>query len=101
MRKSAIFLAYGVTVINVLTIFGKELKALNATKAHTIVVGKMMNGRLMSATKPDHALPDVNHFVLARSKTRGTVMVESSGVLAEVLPDGSREQLPQPRRIVC
>ena len=34
MRKSAILLAYGVTVINVLAIFGKELKAPKTTKTH-------------------------------------------------------------------
>ena len=51
MRKTALFLAYGVAVINVLAFFGKELKAPKTTKAHTIVAGKMINGRLMSASK--------------------------------------------------
>ena len=43
-----------------------------------------------SCPQLEHALPDVNHFVIARSKTRGTVMGESSGVLGDVLPDGTR-----------
>ena len=74
MRKTALFLVYGVTVINVLGCFGKQLKASEKDKAHTILVGKMIDGRLMSASKPKQTMPDVNHFVIARSKQRGTVM---------------------------
>ena len=50
----------------------------------------MINGRLMSASKPKQTMPDVNHFVIARSKKKGLVRDESSGVSAEFLPDGSR-----------
>ena len=68
----------------------EQLKASKKDKAHTILAGKMIDGRLMSASKPNQSLPDVNHFVIALCRKRGTVMKESSGVLADVLSDGTR-----------
>ena len=49
----------------------------------------MMDNTFMSANKPGLSVPDVNRFVIARSKIRGTGMEESSRASA-VLPDGSR-----------
>ena len=91
MTKAALLLAVGVNIINVLGQFGKNLKAFTPSYTHKMVAGKMVNKKLMSASKPGGStIPDVNHFVVGRSKVRGKGRVTPSGASAEFLPDGSR-----------
>ena len=91
LTKATIILAVGVSMINVLSEFGKNLKSFTPSYTHKMVAGKMVNKRFMSADLPGGVTtPDVNHFVAARSKVRGQGMTKASGASAALLPDGSR-----------
>ena len=90
MKKVSIILAVGVSMINVVPHFGKKLKEYEPRCIHKMMAGKMINNKLMSATTPDTPIPDVNHFVSARSKVRGHGLTKTTGASAGFLPDGSR-----------
>ena len=90
LKRVSIILAVGVTMINVLSHFGSKLKTYTPTLTHKMVAGKMVNQKLMSATKPNTMLPDVNHFVSARSIVTGQGLTETTDASAGLLPDGSR-----------
>ena len=83
-------MAVGVTMINVVSQFGSKLKPYTPKLTHKMVAGKMVTQKLMSATNPNTTLPDVNHFVSARSKVTGQGLTKTTGASAGFLPDGSR-----------
>ena len=68
MKKRAIILGVGGSMIDVVAQFGSKLKKFSPAITHKMMAGKMINKKLMSATKPNTTVPDVNHFVSARSK---------------------------------
>ena len=90
MKKVSIILAVGVSMIDVVPHFGQKLKRFEPLLTHKMVAGKMINNKLMSATKPNTTIPDVNHFVSARSKVSGHGLTKTTGASAGFLPDGSR-----------
>ena len=91
MQKVTIVLAVGVTMINVLATFGKNLPSFTPQRTLKIVAGKFVKKTLMSADLPGGVTtPDVNHFVAARSKVHGKGLTKASGASAALLPDGSR-----------
>ena len=90
MKKRYIVLGVGCTMIDVVSHFGSKLKQYTPLSTHKMVAGKMINKKLMSATKPNTTFPDVNHFVSARSKVRGKGLTKASEASAGFLPDGSR-----------
>jgi hypothetical protein len=90
MKNVSIILAVGVAMFSVVARFGGRLKAYKPTCVHKMVAGKMINQRFMSASKPKTKIPDVNHFVSARSKVSGRGLLKPPGASAEFVPDGSR-----------
>jgi len=91
MKKRSIILGVGVTMIDVVSKFAGNVKHYKSLYTHKMVAGKMINKKLMSASKPGGStIPDVNHFVIGRSKVRGQGKVRPTGASAEFLPDGSR-----------
>ena len=90
MKKRHIILGVGVTMIDVVSQFGSKLKKYTPFCTHKMVAGKMINKKLMSATKPNTTVPDVNHFVSARSKVKRQGLTKATGASAGFLPDGSR-----------
>ena len=80
----------GATMIDVVSQFGSKLKPYKPSVTHKMVAGKMINNELMSATKPNTTVPDVNHFVSARSKVQGQGLTKVTRASAAFLPDGSR-----------
>ena len=90
MSKRHILLGVGCTMIDVVAQFSGKLKEYSPKATHKMMAGKMINKRLMSATKPHATVPDVNHFVSARSKVTGQGLTKVTGASAEYLPDGSR-----------
>ena len=90
MKKVSIIMAVGIVMIPVVAQFGRQLKTYKHLCTHKMVAGKMINKKLMSATKPNTTVPDVNHFVIARSKVVGKGLMKATGASAGFLPDGSR-----------
>jgi len=90
MKKRCIILGVGGSMIDVVAQFGSKLKTFSPAITHKMMAGKMINKKLMSATKPNTTVPDVNHFVSARSKVRGQGLTKATGASAGFLPDGSR-----------
>ena len=90
MKKVSIIMAVGIVMIPVVAQFGRQLKTYKPLLTHKMVAGKMINKKLMCANKPDTKIPDVNHFVSARSKVTGQGLVKTTGASAGFLPDGSR-----------
>ena len=80
LTKATIILAVGVSMINVLSEFGKRLKSFTLQFTHKMVAREMVNKRFMSADLPGGVTtPDVNHFVVGRSRVRGHGMTKASG----------------------
>ena len=90
MKKRCIIPGVGAIMIDVVSHFGGKLKPYKPLSTHKMVAGKMINNKLMSATKPNTTVPDVNHFVSARSKVGGQGLTKVTGASAAFLPDGSR-----------
>ena len=90
MKKVSVILAVGVAMFSVVKHFGGRLKTYKPTNVYKMVAGKIINQRFMFASKPKTQLPDVNHFVSARSKKRGQGLLKPPPASAEFVPDGSR-----------